>query len=636
MNTPHDSYFEENFELAFDAFVNIELEAILDDASQLDYTSIAQALNRAARKSEEEGCQPRAKVLRLLDEACWMRLSPSRRNEPFDDPVVAGERRSPIPNDFTDSEIDFFAEIMESIDNPFLKGRLADLVWHCSEPREVKFVLAAIDSYMQLPLDAEKWFRDGDLCWQRAIVLSRIIKDSDRLDQIESSIVAALESATVQQGFYGHRLADTLMSSGLAVNYSTNVAAKLETLAGEFDAAKNFHASGRYYNASAKWFSLFDDCGKSIDMIVAEAEAFEKEASARIASDNPSYGIAAGFLEKAVQIYRSIPRVHRDHHYIDKRIQDLRLRINEYGLLALDEMKTFTTPGVDVSEVAEQARNSVNGKPLLEALMAFANLHSIDFRDIRKSAIENLSRYTSQGLFSKVFRNHEGRVVDRTYGFSESTPSEENEIEIRAQMNRFPYGFGVVVAVQAKILPALDVLILEHRLSEVEFVDLARRSPIVPINREILWGKAIAQGFNRDFATSIHILTPQIEHMVRVQLKYAGEITTHLDQNSIETEKGLSALMELPKTVEIFGEDLTYEIEALFCDQIGPNLRNNIAHGLLNDQDCYSYDAVYAWWLGLKLMLNTFWSSLEQQHPKRDEDSQSKENVQGIQGSESD
>ena len=77
----------------------------------------------------------------------------------------------------------------------------------------------------------------------------------------------------------------------------------------------------------------------------------------------------------------------------------------------------------------------------------------------------------------------------------------------------------------------------------------------------------------------------------------------------------------------IFGDDLTYEIRALLCDQVGPNLRNNIAHGLLNDREAQSVDAVCAWWLGLKLVFNTFWNSLgretvgEQQEQASEDDS---------------
>ena len=86
--------------------------------------------------------------------------------------------------------------------------------------------------------------------------------------------------------------------------------------------------------------------------------------------------------------------------------------------------------------------------------------------------------------------------------------------------------------------------------------------------------------------------------------------TSHLDQDGIETENGLSALIDLPQVSKIFGQDLAFEIKALFCDQMGPNLRNNIAHGLFDDRQIVSPDAVYAWWLGFKLVFITFWNSL--------------------------
>ena len=63
-----------------------------------------------------------------------------------------------MPDDFTDSELDFFASIIDSIDNPTLKGRLADLVWFRGYPRNVNFALDAIDGYMQIPLDVDTWF----------------------------------------------------------------------------------------------------------------------------------------------------------------------------------------------------------------------------------------------------------------------------------------------------------------------------------------------------------------------------------------------------------------------------------------------------------------------------------------------
>ena len=51
---------------------------------------------------------------------------------------------------------------------------------------------------------------------------------------------------------------------------------------------------------------------------------------------------------------------------------------------------------------------------------------------------------------------------------------------------------------------------------------------------------------------------PQIEHAVRFRLKQADVRTTTLDSSGIETENGLSALMDLQETEQIFGENLSF------------------------------------------------------------------------------
>src|SRR5690606_16211898 len=102
------------------------------------------------------------------------------------------------------------------------------------------------------------------------------------------------------------------------------------------------------------------------------------------------------------------------------------------------------------------------------------------------------------------------------------------------------YGMFLGITVQSAILPALEVLRQEHRLREVDFVELSRHSPIVPNGRAILFGKALFAGYDGDFVTALHLLVPQIEHMVRTHLKQAGALTTTLDAEGIETENGLS------------------------------------------------------------------------------------------------
>jgi hypothetical protein len=71
----------------------------------------------------------------------------------------------------------------------------------------------------------------------------------------------------------------------------------------------------------------------------------------------------------------------------------------------------------------------------------------------------------------------------------------------------------------------------------------------------------------------------------------------------------MSALVVLPEVREIFGNDMAFELKALFCVPEGPNLRNNLAHGLLGMGASQSVFSIYAWWLGLRIAFNTYWNA---------------------------
>ena len=609
MKTNDVSLLENNVDLALEAFNEIDLNVILRDATDLGYTSIAQALFKAAGEAESRDNHIHAQVLMLLDRSCWTPVPHSKSNNLFYDSGVSKRKRTELNSAFSDFEISYFEKIVNHVNNPYLKGKLADLVWNRQQERNIHFALLAIDSYLAIPLDPDTWFRDGQECWLRAIDLSLSIGQAARnqFAHIESSLLCALDSATSDRGFYGFLLAEAIMFARLVGKHSTTVATRLESLAGQFDLDNNFQAARRHFSAAANWYGLSGDTEKSVHMTVCEAKMLEKEANERITSADPSHRIAISFLEDAVQVYRSIRTDRREYHQVDKKIQDLRLRIKEYSPLAMDELARISLPGVDVSEFAAHARSSVTGRPLLDALKAFADLHRTDYSTLRYMAIESLKEHTLLSLFPKSYLSDDGRVVYKIPGLEVSDSSNQDESVVRATMNEFHYKFTISIAVLGKILPALDVLNSEHDLNDSNFIELARKSPIVPKGREILFGKSLAFGFEQDFGPAIYLLAPQIENMVRAILKSANVVTTHLDDNGIETENGLGTLMGYKETQDILGENLAYEIEALFCDTVGPNLRNYIAHGLLDDQHSHSHESVYAWWLGFKLVYNSYW-----------------------------
>ena len=584
------------------------------------YSAMYSAFSDAAKQSINQDRQAHGKVLSLLSDACSLMLSSDSTNEPFKPFVdfrASGGGRSILPDDLSETDVAFFAEIVETVDDPWLKSRLADLVWLLQSPRKVKFALAAIDSYRTIPLDIETWLHGGDRCWQRAIDLARLLRAGagERLAEMEASIIKAFTSVTREDGFLGSWLADLLKSNALGGDHSTKITTKIESLAREFEGEGELRKAREYFQASAHWFKESGDDEKSTEMTVEVAETWVKEAVARLSSDQPSHMVAASFYENAIQTYRTIPWSERATHRVDERIAELRECLNESGKKSLDEMDAIDIPGQDIGQIVENARNAVRGKVLEEALKAFVNLSRTKVKNLRESATELLQNSPLQALVFERVMSRDGRVIAKRPGMNLSTTlsgdtDADGDGEVIYSKMIENYRIHVDLAVRGCIWPAQEILLLEHRLREADFINLATQSPIVPIGRELLFGKALFAGYEQDLVTALHILVPQIEHMVRCHLKQAGVQTTNIDGNGIENENGLSSLMDLPQTEKIFGEDLSFEIRALFCDSFGPNLRNELAHGLLDDRAFYSANAIYAWWLGLKLVFIPFWNAL--------------------------
>lgn len=599
-----------NLAIGVQDFVSSGWKDALASTFQEGYSSMWQAFSAAARQAIDENRPSQGKVLWLLADACSMMLTPKSINEPFKPFMVMDGRRSAIPDDLLETDVTFFSQIIDQIDEHWLKARLADLVWLLQRKLGAKFALDAIDAYMNIPLDTEAWVVGGQECWERAISLILMLKTGagNRLGNIEASIIAAFDSSTKADGFLALWLSDLLMQNQLARTRSEVIAAKLELLAHQFDMDGDLHRARSFFSAASNWFQKGGDTSKAAEATVRMAEGWIKEATARISSNEPSCMVAASFYEKAIQIYRTIPRSERAIHKADERMAELHQKMSAAGEKSLDEMGIITTPGVDITMLVENARQAVMGKTMLDALSSFANIYKgACVAQIRTSAEKNLQQSIARHLFASTHLSRDGRVIAKQPAAGFNGLGGDN-LALWAQMAH-DYQILINIVVQGDIWPAQEILLQEHRLRESDFISMAQQSPIVPSGREQLFGKALFAGYEKDFVTSLHILVPQIEHMVRTHLKNAGVKTTNLDKDGIENENGLSTLMDLPEATQVFGEDIAFELKILFCNAFGPNLRNELAHGLLDDTTFYSPAAIYAWWFGMRLVFKTFWNA---------------------------
>ena len=294
-----------------------------------------------------------------------------------------------VPEGFTKADITLFAGVVDSIKDPWLKARLAEIVWSKQKPCDRKYALTAIDSYISIPLDNKLW---SLICWKRAMDLCRMLGSGDdgRLVKIESLIISMLENVEKQKTLSGIQLTKLLDPKKLKEDQRIRVAEKLKSLAHEFEKDGEFLCADTYFQSSTGYFKYSGNDDKVIELQVARAEASVNEGKTRLSKDK-KHGTAASFYEEAIQIYRTIPRSQRSSYQVEKRLLELRTRHKELCEFALKhETMTVIVPGVDISQLVQIARGKVSGKSLDESLNEFVNLHAHSTDSLRKSAVNDL------------------------------------------------------------------------------------------------------------------------------------------------------------------------------------------------------------------------------------------------------
>ena len=131
--------------------------------------------------------------------------------------------------------------------------------------------------------------------------------------------------------------------------------------------------------------------------------------------------------------------------------------------------------------------------------------------------------------------------------------------------------------------------------------------PFIPQNREFIVARGLHAGLNGDFLTAIHLLIPQIEESIRYILIRSGIAPSSFKADGTQDEHNLNQFLREPKYTkklnEILSEDFMFDLRCSLIERFGANLRNNMAHGLMDFHGFYSYASVYLWWLALRLYL---------------------------------
>lgn len=113
------------------------------------------------------------------------------------------------------------------------------------------------------------------------------------------------------------------------------------------------------------------------------------------------------------------------------------------------------------------------------------------------------------------------------------------------------------------------------------------------------------------YAAFIHIAIPLYECIFRRQFSYHDLATTHIDLNDgSQQEKIFGVFIRTDMVKEYMPQSLIDMSEVVFTDELGLNLRNNIAHGLCEKED-FDKNTAYLVFMMLLMITRFDWVAYE-------------------------
>ena len=575
-----------NLNFATNEELTEKLDKIFAALPQDAQHSLIQISSSLYSSSEGESSPSLKNSLILLANICSCKLNLDSKNNPF----------LPDLSNLSQNEFSYLIKTIDNIHQNIIKSRIADILWTYGSPRNKSYLDMAINGYISLNIDNNFHEQDIYASWERAAVLATSTKTL--IDKVEDKLLKEIENNSRSWDFHLLRIIEFFSKTDLNKNLHHCFAEILLEKQKEFNHQEQFNVIKQYLDLARDLFKKIGNNYKMYECIYLLAQATEEHGNFR---ERDSHMAAKYFYELSLQTYREIPRDYREQFNMSEKLSSIQEKITKLGPLVINKLQLSSTKEHDISELQFQSINHVKDKKTpFESLVYFSGVISVSYKYISKQTEENVTNSLIGNICNVTSMSQDGRKIAII-----PVLNDKNKDEVILKTSIRDFIVRMQLYVNGLILPALRQIQKEYVFPKEFLIKLCKQSPVIPDKREILVANALYHGFEGDFRTSVHLLAPQVENMIRQRLKKNGITTTRIDKDNIEQEVGLSTLIDTERAKDILGEDLWFELQAVFTSSLSANLRNEVGHGLLDDDTSNTAYSIYAWWMVLRLVVQS-------------------------------
>jgi hypothetical protein len=465
----------------------------------------------------------------------------------------------------------------KSCGNPMMRARYADLAWDLKraitgEKPNVEFARIAVDSYLEaadrklypMEMFGIDWLR-------RALQLALSINDASRAERVVEFMFRFYErEAKLKLPGTWLFLFDSLYGAkGVSPEQEAEVIANLEAMfaevtdtkptdAGVYETLDPWAAEAAAERLARHYRSKGDK--QNVERVIrAYGKVFETMAR----EANPM--LATAWLQPVIERY--------EQEGLKAEAEGLQILAGEKGKNIASDLKTIAVQSDVKQEDVEKLVEQLIGSGDLKTSLAHIARYFIPKVDDTRNLLERLR--TDAPFLSMISLN-----VIETGGFTTAkigSLDEDFEGRLHNQLGKTigfyqPFLEYTLTKLRERYAPSVD-----------DILDFVSESPLFADSRGGLLRDGLEAYRQEDFVKAIHVLVPQVEHILRNFLGRLGIPTrrTVRNQPGITDAKNMNDVLADARVRERLTENLWRYLAVVYVDRRGLNLRNDLAHGLV-------------------------------------------------------
>ncbi|CAC8502828.1 Uncharacterised protein [Staphylococcus aureus] len=487
-------------------------------------------------------------------------------------------REWPDIQKFTNDQIKYYEQRLNKTNNLFLKVRYSDFLFEHGNKKITKTKYEISKCLLSCLVEILTYYSDDfnyTSVLARLVEVSLLMGDREKLEKAIELIYLKMDEFDYNNEYsYVYELSklirEILKSKHKKIileNHLNKIIIVLEKAIKNNFEDKNYYLH-RVFCEELSQYRKFDliSSERRSELKKEIGKSYELEAEYQQGRNNKSLLVKANFLEKAMEKYMEIGEREKSNKMkiLVKWTYEEYENSNEMNLIRIP----IEFPKEEIDKIIEGFISS-DVQISLDKI-AYSN-DLIPKITVIEDLVDKLSKeFPLQGLISKGLLNDGKKVVETT--------TEEDNKTINFNSN---YMHHLNINVELLLKAIFDKLISEFEISTEDFMQKFNKWELLDNKNVPFIEHGISRFLEKDYLSALHILVPQFESTVRRMFSKAGYSTTSIRKGNTQQEVTFNEFLLRDDVKSTLGNDVHKLIQIVMVEQSGLNLRNEIAHGLI-------------------------------------------------------